>query len=303
MSKMEILMIPSEHDGLKLSVATIVPESTPVGLVQFAHGMAEHKERYFPLMEYLAEQGFACIINDHRGHGASVKSYEDLGYFYKDGGRGLVKDMHQLSAWFRKKYPGLPLTLVGHSMGSLAARAYAAQYGRDIDALILSGSPGFNPVVKVALGLTKVIAVLKGSQHVRSKLMAGLLNGSFSKAFKGESEFAWLSKNRENVEKYEADPLCGFGFTINGYRALLNLMIAAYDQKNGIRKNLPVHFMSGEDDPCAPDRKGFDHAIENMRQRGCAHVTGTMYPGLRHEIFNEGKHEIWEDLAKHLKRK
>lgn len=299
MSKKEILTIPSEHDGLKLSVATIVPEGAPKGLVQFAHGMAEHKERYFPLMEYLAQQGFACVINDHRGHGASVKSYEDLGYFYKDGGRALVKDMHQINVWFKKQYPKLPMTLVGHSMGSLAARAYAAQYGREIDKLILSGSPGYQPAVKVALALSKILAVVKG-QHARSPFINRLLNGSFAKAFPGGSEFAWLSRNAENVANYEADPLCGFGFTINGNRALLHLMIAAYDERNGIRKNLPVHFMSGEDDPCAPNRAGFDAAIENMRRRGCAHVTGVMYPGLRHEIFNEGDLTIWEDLLSAL---
>jgi alpha-beta hydrolase superfamily lysophospholipase len=277
---------------------TVLPDAPPRALVQLAHGMAEHKERYLAVMQFLADKGFACIINDHRGHGASVLSPDDLGYFYKDGGRGLVKDMHQLTMYFKKQYPGVPIILFGHSMGSLAGRAYAAQFGRDIDGLILSGSPGFNPAAKFALTLTEVLSFFGGGRHARSKLMANLLNGAFSKAFKEQSPFAWLSANPENVVQYEADPLCGFVFTLNGYRALLNLMLAAYDKKTGIRRGLPVHFMAGEDDPCAPNAEGFHGAIQNMKDRGCLRATGKMYPGLRHEILNEGVQEVWDDLAR-----
>lgn len=300
MSRIENLTLSSEHDGLALSVLTVLPDGAPRALVQFSHGMAEHKERYLPVMQFLADNGYGCIINDHRGHGASVKSADDLGYFYKDGGRGLVKDLRQLTLWFRAQHPERPLFLFGHSMGSLAARAYAAKYGRDIDGLVLSGSPGENPMAKAGLLVTRVLQVVHGGQHAKSRLMDQMVNGSFSKAFKGGSPFAWLSANEENVRNYESDPLCGFSFTINGYRALLNLMLAAYDPKTSIRRSLPVHFMSGEDDPCAPNRKGFEQAVDNIRLRGCVHVTSQMYPGLRHEILNEGKPEVLADLLKVL---
>lgn len=297
MAQTNTFTLSSEHDGLLLSVMTVVPETPPIGLVQFAHGMAEHKERYLPVMEFLAEHGYACIINDHRGHGASVRCADDLGYFYKDGGRGLIADLHQLTLWFRKSYPNLPLYLFGHSMGSLAVRAYAAKFGRDIDGLVVCGSPGMNPVAKAGLALTNVLTAAHGSRHAHSKLMDRMVNDPFYKRFPGGSYFAWLSVNVENVAAYEADPLCGFGFTLNGYRALLNLMIAAYDTKTTIRRSLPVHFMSGEDDPCAPDRAGFDAAVENIRQRGCARVTAHMYPGMRHEILNElGREQVYADL-------
>ena len=296
MLKVETFTLPSEHDGLSLSVTTVVPDTPPRALVQFAHGMAEHKERYLPVMRFLAENGYACIINDHRGHGASVRDHADLGYFYKDGGRGLVKDMHQLTLWFRGRYPGKKLFLFGHSMGSLAARTYAPQFGRSIDGLIVCGSPGFNASAKAGLVLTRALQIVHGGQRAQSKLMDRLLNGNFSRRFKGGSPFAWLSANPDNVAAYEADPLCGFPFTINGYRALLNLMLAAYDPRTSIRRNLPVHFMSGEDDPCAPDRAGFDAAIQNIRDRGCTQVSGKMYHGLRHEILNENSKEVYDDL-------
>lgn len=297
MSRIENLTIPSKHDDLPLSVLVVLPDEKPKALVQFAHGMAEHKERYLPFMQFLSEHGCACIINDHRGHGASVLAPDDLGYFYKDGGRALVKDLHQLSLHFRARFPRTPLILFGHSMGSLAARDYAAKYGRDIDGLILTGSPGANPAAKAGLALTAVLSALSPKhRRARSKIMDAMVIGPFSKHFK-TSPCAWLSANPENVAAYEADPLCGFSFTLNGYRALLNLMIAAYDPKTTLRRSLPIHFASGEDDPCAPTPAAFHAAVQNARDRGATRVTSTLYPHLRHEILNENAPAVWSDLA------
>ena len=116
-----------------------------------------------------------------------------------------------------------------------------------------------------------------------SLLMDAIITGTFSKRFKKEGRFAWLSKNPMNVSAYETDPLCGFGFTLNGYRALLKLMEVAYDEKLSLRRNLPVHFMSGEDDPCAPDKKGFDAAVARLKADGyeVASYTGYTFEHLR----------------------
>ena len=152
MSKTEMFTIPSAVDGLPLSVFVVSPEDgQPKGLVQFAHGMAEHKERYLPFMQFLADHGYACLINDHRGHGASVKSPDDLGYFYAGGAAALVADLHQLTLWFRQRYPGPKLILFGHSMGSLAVRVYRQKYDGDIDGLVVCGSPGANPAAGAGL--------------------------------------------------------------------------------------------------------------------------------------------------------
>jgi len=296
MSKIEETKIISKHDGLSLAVTTVIPDAPPTALVQFLHGMAEHKERYLPVMTFLAANGCACVIHDHRGHGQSIREPGDLGYFYKDGGRGMVRDAHQITLWFRAKFPGVPLTLVGHSMGSLVARDYAPRYGRDIDKLILSGSPGENPAAKMGLALTDILTAVHRTRRAHSLLMDAMITGIFSKRFKKEGRFGWLSANPANYAAYEADPLCGFGFTLNGYRALLNLMQAAYNTKLSVRRQLPVHFMSGEDDPCAPTPAGVEAAAENMRKRGCTNVTVKLYPGLRHEIFNENVPEVFTDL-------
>lgn len=286
MPKLKNFTLTSDHDGLKLSVLTVLPDDgVPKALLQLAHGMSEHKERYIPFMEFMAQNGIGCIINDHRGHGGSVKKRDDLGYFYKDGAKGLLSDLNQITLYFRKMFPDTPLILFGHSMGSLAVRAYRLQYEKDIDGLIVCGSPGKNPAADVAIVLLKVLKAFRGERHI-SKLFIQLSTGGFEKRYKGTGE-SWLSVNRENVVAYAHSPLCGFPFTLNGYEALMHLMKDAYSPKEAANPELPVHFISGADDACAPDQKGFDAAVQHMKQAGYLNVSAKMYPGMRHEILNE----------------
>ena len=295
MPKTETFTLKSAADGLALSVTTVLPEGEPVALVQLAHGMAEHKERYLPFMEFLAEHGYASIINDHRGHGASVKSPADLGYFYAGGAKALVDDLHQVTLWFRQKYPGRRLFLFGHSMGSLAVRVYRQRYEADIDGLVVCGSPGRNPATGAGLALNAVMTLFKGERYV-SPLFVNMTTGSFSKAHPDpNSANAWLSTNQDNVQRYDADPLCGFPFTLNGYKALLELMRDAYSAAPAGKPGLPVHFISGSEDPCAPDEKGFNDAVERVRSDGYKTVTAKLYPGMRHELLNHAERQVVYD--------
>ncbi len=285
----------SEFDGLALSACRVLPDGAPVALVQLVHGMAEHKERYLPFMEFLAAHGYASIIHDHRGHGGSVKSPDDLGYFYAGGAKALVADVRQVARLFRAEYPGLKLFLFGHSMGSLAVRVYRQKYDGEIDGLVVCGSPGQNPAAGAGLLLNRLMTAFKGERYI-SPLFVRMTTGSFNKGNpKSGSDNAWLSTNQDNVRKYDADPLCGFPFTLNGYKALLELMRDAYRPAPAGNPALPVHFISGENDPCAPDRRGFDSAVERLRRDGYRTVTAKMYPGMRHEILNHAEHQIVYD--------
>ncbi|MDO4867045.1 MAG: alpha/beta fold hydrolase [Clostridia bacterium] len=297
MSRIETFKIKSNADGLELSVLTVAPEGEPKALVQLAHGMAEHKERYLPFMQFLAEHGYACLINDHRGHGASVKSPDDLGYFYAGGADALLKDLHQLTLWFRTRYPGRKLFLFGHSMGALSVNNYRHRYAADIDALVICGNPGRNPAAGAGLALNKLMTLFKGERYI-SKLFVSMTTGSFSKRHPDpNTQNAWLSTNQDNVRAYDADPLCGFPFTLNGYKALLTLMRDAYVPAPAANPALPVFFVSGEDDPCAPDEKGFNDAVSRMKADGYTHVTAKRYPGMRHELLNHTNHQIvYDDL-------
>ena len=298
MSRIENITIPSEADGLPLSVCLVTPDSgQPKALVQLAHGMAEHKERYLPFMEYLADHGYAALINDHRGHGASVRDPGNRGFFYAGGAGALVLDLHQLTRWLHSRFSGRKLFLFGHSMGSLAVRVYRQRYDGDIDGLVVCGSPGYNPATGAGLTLNRLMTAFKGERYI-SPLFVKMTTGSFNRGNpKSGSPNAWLSTNQDNVQRYDADPLCGFPFTLNGYRALLTLMRDAYRPVPAAHPALPVHFLSGSEDPCAPDEKGFNDAVSRLRRDGYSNVTARLYPGMRHELLNHANHlEVYADL-------
>ena len=141
--KVRTFTLESRSDALCLSAASIAADK-PSAVVQLVHGMCEHKERYYPLMEFLASRGFACVIHDHRGHGGSVKSPEDLGYFYKGGYRAAVDDVRQVTLWAKDEYPGLPVFLFGHSMGSFITRNFIHEYGNEVDGAVISAT-GMQP--------------------------------------------------------------------------------------------------------------------------------------------------------------
>lgn len=294
----EQFTLSSNYDGLPLSTLVIAPENGVKGIIQLAHGMAERKERYEELMTFLAQKGYVCIIHDHRGHGASLRSVEDRGYMGDYDGKALVDDCVLVSEHIKKQYPDLPLTLFGHSMGSLVVRCYAQSHDELIDKLIVCGSPSKNPLVGVAVGLTKCIRLFCGSHH-RSKLLAFLSTGKGDKQFPGEGNHAWLSRNRKNVEEYLADEGCGFRFTCNGYENLFKLLKSTYQKKRYEVKNpdLPIFFMAGEKDPVIVSPKAWCDAVDFMQEVGYTSVVGRLYKDMRHEIHNElDKDEVYQDI-------
>ena len=290
----------SRFDGTRLHGLWVAPEQ-PVAILQMAHGMAEHKERYLPFMEYLAERGFACFLHDHRGHGQSVERPEKLGWFGERGAEGLVKDLRQMADYACSKYPGLPLYLFGHSMGSLAVRCYLKEHEGTLNGLIVCGTPARNPAAGPGIALCRVLSRVKGPQH-RSGLLQGMTTGPFNKAFAAENlENAWLTRDKAVVEAYNRDPLCGYTFTVNGYQALMELMRDAYDPGQAKNPRLPVHFLSGEQDPCHGGRVKFLDAVDDLRKHGWHEITWKLYPEMRHEVLNEiGKEQVWEDLYQTL---
>lgn len=287
---MKTFTLPASCDDLILSIAVFEPSCTPKGIFQIVHGMAEHKERYYPFMEALAAGGYVAVIGDIRGHGASVKGPDDLGFLYDGGWKGMVEDVRVIMDWAVGEYGGLPVTLFGHSMGSMIVRSFAKRYDSRIARLIVCGSPSDNPAKGAGLALAWLISVLLGPRH-RSGLLNAMSFGAYNKPFCSEGDFAWLSRRRANAEDYIADPLCGFCFTANGFRGLLGLMSDCYGAGGWAVANpsLPVHFISGGDDPCRISDKAFAAAADFMRERGYRNVTSRLYDGLRHEILLESE--------------
>lgn len=299
-SEFKSARLVSTTDGLEIGVLYLAPDSMePKGTVQLVHGMCEHKERYKPFMEYLAAHGYICVIHDHRGHGESVRNAEDLGYFYEGGAKAMVDDIKMVTDWIKALFPGLPLVLFGHSMGSMAVRSYTKRYDNLLSGLVICGSPSYNPGLVFGKFLASLNSRLFGRRH-RPKLIQNIAFGAFNRNFRHESSHnAWICSDPEIVLAYDNDPLCTFQFTSDGFLNLFRLMQDAYSLKGWTCSNpeLPVMFVSGDKDPCLVDTDRFDEAVGKMRKAGYRHVLQILYPGMRHEILNEtGKEKVWADV-------
>ncbi|MEG0145274.1 MAG: alpha/beta fold hydrolase [Clostridia bacterium] len=287
--KQQAFSVVSQVDQLTLSGLIAQPDGEARGLVQIAHGMAEHKERYLGFIEQLTKAGYAVLIADHRGHGKSLHAQDSYGWFGEGGAEALVEDMHQLTRFFKERFPGKPLMLFGHSMGSLAVRVYAKKYDGELAALVVCGCPSENPAAGMGLFLTKLLGRIQGPKH-KSAFMDKLMFSGNAKRFPNEkSAFAWLNSDAKGVAAYERDPECGFLFTLNGYQALLTLMKDCYRVKGyGVQKpEMPILFVSGGDDPCMIDRESLERAAQKLRDAGYKRVSVKVYDHLRHEILLE----------------
>ena len=210
----------------------------------------------------------------------------------------------QITRKLKEKYPSLPVTLFGHSMGSMVVRCYIADYDDEIDKLIVCGSPSRNPLAGAGIAMAKAVALAKGERY-RSETLAQLSTGSGDKKFPGEGKNAWLTRDKEIVERYNADPHCNFIFTCNGFENLFRLMKKTYDKRRYAAKNrrLPIFFVSGSDDPVLIDEDKWLKAQDTLREIGYANVSGKLYHQMRHEILNElGKEEVYADLLEFASR-
>lgn len=300
--------LQSKYDNLALSCAEYTAEggtqTNAKGVVQIVHGMCEYKERYEGFIDYLTQNGYIVFAHDHRGHGGSVTANENLGYFGDKKGEAIVDDAALVTDEIRRLYPGLSVTLFGHSMGSLVVRAYIQKYEEKIDKLIVCGSPSKNALAGFGLMLNGVISAFRGKKY-RSRLMANASTGGGDDKFPGEGKNAWLTRDKTVVEKYNADEKCNFVFSCNGFSNLLHLVKNAYKKKKYPAKHsdLPIFFMAGADDPVIGSEKKWLAAQQFLRDVGYKNVTGKLYPKMRHEILNElGKEEVYADALAFIEK-
>lgn len=269
-------------------------------VVQLCHGMAEHVERYNAFAAYLCKNGYAVFAMDMAGHGKSIAGVEELGYFGpKDGYRQLVKDAKTLTDLIKKKMPGKPLFLMGHSMGSFLARNYTSRFGKEIDGAVFCGTAGKNPAVGVAIQLANFIIKQKGG-HYRSHFIDQLAFGSFNNKFEKRTKYDWLSRDHQVVDAYIEDPLCGFLFTACGYRDLFRLMDSVSKRAwyDSVPYALPICLIAGDKDPVGNYGKGVREVYQNLKKTGHKTVAMKLYAGGRHEILNETNCEsVFQDVV------
>ncbi|MBR5261273.1 MAG: alpha/beta hydrolase [Oscillospiraceae bacterium] len=289
------------NEKTNIRVRRCDPDTDPIGIVQIAHGIAEHVERYDDFANFLASNGYIVVANDHLGHGKSITCEDDLGFFAENGGWELaVGDMHKLHETMREEYPKLPYIFFGHSMGSFLTRTYMIRYRANYDAVILSGT-GQQPKALVAAGLAmgKLESKRKGARY-KSEMLNKLAFGTYNDGFTAPRTISdWLSRDEAEVDKYIADPLCGYIPSAGLFTDMMTGIAFISNPRNvsRMKKDLPVYFMSGDKDPVGENGKGVLRAYRSFLKAGMTDVTMKLYHDGRHEMLNElNKSEVYDDI-------
>ena len=300
MSQFIDFTLPSTVPGRTLHGFRCVPEGQVRAVLQLSHGMVEYIDRYRPLAEYLADRGILVTGHDHLGHGASIRTKEDYGYFAEpDGNRAVLADLHAVTVLTKELYPDLPYFLLGHSMGSFFARMYAVLYPETLHALVLSGTGGPNPLAGVGLALTEAIGRVKGRKH-RSKFLNNMAFGQYLKRVDSpDTPYDWISRDKEVVARYAQDAKCTFIFTASAFHELMAILRAVnrpqWAQK--VDKRLPVALFAGDADPVGDYGRGVESVYRALKDAGVKDVFLKLYPGARHEILNEtNRAEVYADI-------
>lgn len=281
-------------DGLKLSTVIFEatnPNTSTKALVQIIHGAQEHKGRYYELAEVLKNHGYTVVLSDIRGHGESVS--KDIPQGYMDSLEQVIADQKLISDTIKSLYPGKPLYLYGHSLGSLFARCYLQAHDNEIEKLILSGTVDYRSIVKVGVLLTKLFTLISG-KHGHSRLLDHLLG------INGKDD-SWVSVNVTNREKRRSDP---HFFTSYENAASLTIATSNLTQRDFAKfkcqnPNLKILSITGEHDPITGGPKGLDSSIKALEKVGYKNIESKVYKGLRHEVIHEDeseKQKVFADL-------
>ncbi|GEB55470.1 alpha/beta fold hydrolase [Streptomyces gardneri] len=283
----------TSRDGIAIHVHTWLPEGDARGVVQIAHGMGEHAARYAPLAEHLTGLGFVVYAGDHRGHGLSM--HAGAGHFGENGWNLLVEDIAALTRIARDRHPGVPVILLGHSMGSFAAQQYLLDHAALVDGVALSGT-------------TAVDGLLTGlAEAARQAAEAGVEGGGVFDAFNAgfapnRTEADWLSRDEKQVDAYLADPLCGFAADDRGM-ADMGAAAGRLAAPEGIPAGLPVYVLVGDHDPLNARLALSDLLVARYREAGLTDLTYRSYEGARHEVLNEtNRDEVVADLTAWIER-
>jgi len=273
----------SPVDSLDLATYAWTDVDQPRGVVQVAHGLAEHSARYDRLAEALNAAGFLVHAADHRGHGQSIASTP--GDFGEAGFEGLVTDVAAYADALAEEHPGLPLFLVAHSMGSFAAQAVLLDHSARYASVVLSGS--------TALDVLAGAMAQSAAESAQSDPDAPAGLEAFNTGFEHRTGYEWLSRDEAEVDAYVADPLCGFDVPDDAIPQMFALAgrLADAEALSGIRPDLPILVVSGQADPLSGDGQLALLLGQRYRDAGVREVTVSIHPGARHEIFNETNRE------------
>lgn len=303
---MERLSLASSGGGER-PLSLYAPEGEAKAALLIVHGMAEHHARYRPLAEFLQAQGIAVAAYDHLGHGPDTPK-EQLGWLGEgDGWQHLVDDAGRALALLKERFPGLPCYILGHSMGSFVVREYLLNTeGKTVTGAVLSGT-GWQPRALCAVGVAlSHLVCLLGSERKPSLFLHRMAFAANNRGIDPQrTALDWLSRDEAQVDRYIADPYCGFPFTGGGYRAFFRGLYRLCDLRRleALPKDLPILLISGDQDPVGSQGAGVKAVAKQYQDAGLKDITLKLYPGARHEIFNEvNRAEAMADLLAWLLR-
>ncbi|HAS20363.1 MAG TPA: alpha/beta hydrolase [Lachnospiraceae bacterium] len=273
-----------------------VPEGEVRGVLQLIHGMVEYIGRYDRFARFMASHGWYVVGNDHLGHGASVISEKDYGYFGEpDGNRNVIMDIRKLHKHTKKKYPRVPYFILGHSMGSFLCRQYITRFGNDLTGAIIMGT-GYQPGAVLSFGIALCRAVMKqkGAFYHSKLIYAMALGNNNARIRNPRTDSDWLTRDEAIVDAYRAHPWTHFTFTVNGYYHMFRGIEAAQKAANirMIPYDMPLFIVSGTEDPVGAYGKGVEKVYQKYLENGLTDVRCKLYPGYRHELLNELDHEV-----------
>ena len=269
------------------------------------HGMAEHQKRYEEYIRFLCDHGIAVYMHDMAGHGESCKAPELRGWFGRRGGwNNLIEDYREMVLCAKKEHPACRLIVMGFSMGSFIVRMYVSRYPKDgFSGAIFMGTGGPNPATGAGKVLSAAIGTVYGKKH-KSNLINNMAFGKYGEKFEGRTSFDWLTRDEAVVDRYIADPECGFMFPVQGMNDLIQVNIAsnAAACAKGIPAELPILLISGGLDPVGDYGAGVRKVAEMLMETGHTRVTTKIYPECRHELLNElNRDEVMNDIAAWIK--
>ena len=290
----ENLRFPSSDTKHTIAGLVYSRQDVPVrAVLQLSHGMCEYVRRYEPMAKFYAAHGIVLAGNDHLGHGQSAKPGE-YGHYGMPGGRFyLLQDLHTMNTRLHEKFPGVPIFLYGHSMGSFYARWYAERWPDTIRGLILSGTAGPRMLNVVGQGVATVLAALEGPQTVSHFMVRANMGGYCKQIPDAKSPNAWLTRDEAVVRAYDADPLCTFPFTVGSYREMLAAINHVNRRKwaQALDKHLPVLLISGGADPVGDYGAGVRKVWTMLGDAGVEDLTCQIFEDARHELHNEQNRE------------
>lgn len=298
------------RDGYKVHGYAWLPkrEGPWKGIVQVAHGMAEHALRYGRFAKALNAVGLGVYAHDHRGHGKTAQIPEDLGFFAEQDGWSLVvHDMYVLNQKIHSEHPDTPVFLLGHSMGSFLSQSYIAKHASTLSGVILSASVDHAGLLRSIGAIVARIEARRIGKRGASSLLNSMSFGDYNKAFKpNRTEFDWLSRDPDEVDAYVADPLCGFIVSSQLWIDLLDALgvIAQKTTRAQVPNALPILLLTGSKDPVTRNGKAVIGLEKAYRTAGVQDVTRKEYPEGRHEMLNEtNRDEVTHDIIEWIKQR